>query len=215
MGKAERYSRVLAEQPVRLPHRGGFLQAAYAYLAANAEADTRQLGGISPETERGLLEGWALENGRMIDASFFDALTFVEGKSEHHVFHHPQAPGCLLKRWNDKPYFPRDYLERWMLSNLLFGDEADLEGFTTHSESRRVVPVIRQPFRTGVIPDEASVYATLEALGFERTEKSGVWIYRELGIDIADVEPHNFVQEPESGRVFPIDLRPGFLPQCG
>jgi hypothetical protein len=150
---------------------------------------------------------WARENGREIDPASFQGVADAEAGGEHSVFLDKET-GRVIKL--TKPglygYHAEDageYLQRWALSNRLFGDDATFEGITQLEGEDDFRAVFSQSFVPGrdSTPEEVADY--LKGKGF--AEYEGNWVHPILGVTIRDtLTAGNAITTPE-GEVAPID----------
>jgi hypothetical protein len=202
---AQRIRETLAGTRLLPPGRGGLLQAAYADARAGSGAVRQEQGAVSDpiESERQRLVQWALKNKRFKGWRDIAAYGTPDHEgTEHAVFF---RDGRVLKVTHDKPVFVADYLERHILHDAAFDDETEIDAVFVRPEGGRLGIVISQPIRVGEHPSEETIARAMDEMGFERTGEADSW--RGHGITIADAGPKNWIQDPETQLITPIDLR--------
>ena len=214
---------------------GRFLEAAdYARQGAPADAKHAQATDAEISRQARRIREWANQTGSLIPPDQFRTLHPVSISTSEHTVYYDAAQNRAVKvtfpgefgwvpafdngRWNLGIAMPLDYLRRWQLFNLVFGDDVRLEGATVSAEPSMVIggkiepvsAVISQRWHEAANPNSpaptsAEVSAFLRGLGFEPLPGSfGGWLRANDDIVLLDAFPDNFVKT-KSG-IMPIDL---------
>lgn len=158
----------------------------------------------------------AQTNRAVIPGQWLETLEELEGGNEHETFRDPSNPSWRIKVTNPnlslsngRPRIPplteAQYLERWQLSNLVFGDGSQWLGIIPDPQGTRIV--IRQPEVEAADPANPhpsipEINAWLRKAGFEY--QSGAWMREADGVVIGDAHEGNFIKTANGIR--PIDL---------
>lgn len=211
------------------------LEAAADYLrrgcTADAECAQNEIGETTLQIR--LLGQWAFEAGRLTSLDSFLALSLVSDcTSEHKVYFDSDRNRAVKQtlpgqfgwvpsrdhgRWTLGIAKPLDYLLRWILFNIVFGDAVELEGVAgidssmvigEKAESLSII-VSQHWHRASDInhpaPSTAEISMFLRKLGFEPIPNSfHGWQRAADNVVLLDARPDNFIKT--SGGVAPIDL---------
>ncbi len=203
---------------------GDSLSRAIGFVAG----DHRTNGG-QRETARGNgTSGATSQAAQLADAAGVPLLTADAfknhqerpGGNEHDVFIDPKDTGRAVKVTLPNfglsqgrrvaPLTVRDYLERWKLSNEIFGDDARLVGVIDDPKGLRLVmsqPWVKAADTKQAHPTGKEVPNWLRAAGFEY--QSGAWVRAEDGVILNDEHDGNWIKTTEGLR--PIDVVMGRL----
>jgi hypothetical protein len=214
---------------------GRFLEAAAEYLRRGAPSNKKHAQDETGETARqiDLLRRWASQEGCLISPERLAKFPLLSDRtSEHKVFFDltrkraikqtlPGQFGWIPKldqsRWTLGIATPLDYLNRWLLFNLVLGDDVQLEGISTEGASmiigdttEPVSIIVSQRWHRAVDPNdpaptENEISAFFHKLHFHRLPNSfHGWQRASDGIIILDARPDNFIKTKVG--VAPIDL---------
>jgi hypothetical protein len=214
---------------------GSFLEAAAEHLRRGAPPNKKHAQDETRETARQieLLRAWASEKGCVISPERLSEFRLVsEGTSEHKVFFDPARNRAIKQtlpgqfgwfpkldhsRWTLGIATPLDYLERWILFNIIFADDVRLEGVTLQGGTiiigQKTEPlslIISQRWHPAddpnhPAPTETEISMFLHKLGFYPLPNSFYgWQRPEDGIVILDARPDNFIKTRDG--IAPIDL---------
>ena len=232
---------LLHEQAAAAPrsedHRraGSLGEAAQALLGAGAGAG----GGIEALQVERLVE-WAEKNGCLIPDVEWTALPLVSSSTSEHEVRHCAEDQRAWKRtwpgtfgfiprfdaagWMPRPATPLEYLQRFEIQNLIFGDAVQVEGVMISPEPSLVIGVgaggvslvVSQPWLDAADekqphPTADEVAEVMRSAGFEAVPGAFFgWLRREDGILVLDARPDNFIKTVRG--VLPIDLHLTRLP---
>ena len=185
---------------------GGVSQDAYADVARNAGPIAEKQGVSREDGERLALIQWAVRNKRVIPPAKFANRAGDDGGVEHKVFY-KEFGDRVGKVTLDKPQYPLEYLKRMALSDAVFASGEKLEGITFHPGSRRLALVISQDFVKGEHPTEPEIDAWMAARGFPKASDKTHGFYVGHGLVVADASPKNWIKNPQTGTLTPIDIR--------
>jgi hypothetical protein len=126
----------------------------------------------------------------ILDPKLFERVSDA-GAGEHSIFF-DKASGRVVRvtKAGYVGFSGKDveaYIQRWALSNRLFGDDAVIEGILKMPGKEDFSLVVSQPFITGrssTAEDEALIRDYLLGRGF--SEHDGYWIHPYLGIEVRD-----------------------------
>lgn len=168
-----------------------------------------------------LLQGWCEDRGLIVSGAAEPAKS---GGKEHDVtfmpelgrwlkFTKPNAAGYMVEVVDGRPMMlpatPLKYLERWSLSNRLFGDQVEFLGIQKATNGKRLVVSQPDVEAIGVVDWEAlesyihKIAIPLKFEGFLGGYGSRGYLMRRIGI--FDVRPENCVLSI-SGHIIPIDF---------
>lgn len=207
------------------PNTSSILTKAIAALrdhaAAGGGAVSGQRGAPTETGTRGAdgaLLRFARSHGLVSSEEWLGLLPPLEGGNEHEVFQLADDPGHVLKVTepdlrlrNGRDRIPKvtslQYLVRWHLSNLAFGDAAELVAVFETPDGLRIG--MRQPFvpaadRLAPNPPQREINSWLRGAGFDY--HSGAWIRKEDGLVMVDTHEGNFVVTPEGIRPVDVEL---------
>ena len=139
--------------------------------------------------------------------------------NEHQVWHLPDEglflkatwPNCFGMRVIYRPHeerlaSPIEYLERWLISNQIFGDSVDFLGVIEEASGMRLI--ITQPAIVGepATEDEINDFFLSKAWSKLEIEGNTAYVDFEQAIAISDTHRGNIIAL-KSGLLLPIDLR--------
>jgi peptide/nickel transport system ATP-binding protein len=207
--------------PHEEPHRknpSNALESAKDYLRRSARSDRSQPSGEIRETERQeqlrALVTWAMESGRLIPADRY--LTPDDLGAEHRVYFDPELSsavkvtntnrcGMCYEMGEPVAATPLEYFCRWELHNLLFADDAELEGVIDSPSG--VALVMRQRWIVGSVPTQEQIAESMSVLGFGPTSIPECFYREEDNMAVMDCHDGNFLIG-EDGEVLAIDVIP-------
>ncbi len=194
------------------------LESAQSYLGTSASPDRKEQDSASRASQREeqlrALLVWAKETENLIPADRY--LTPDEMGAEHRVYFDTlrclaikvtNTNRCGMSYCNGEPdsATPLEYLARWQMQNVIFGDDAELEGVIESPSG--IALVMRQRWIVGIVPEEERITALLGRLGFEQTLLPECYYRASDDIAVMDCHDGNFLMEA-SGLVVPIDVIP-------
>lgn len=128
--------------------------------------------------------------------------------AEHNVW--MSGAFSVLKATKDREINPASYLENAILQNAAFNDQIELECVFIYP-SGRIGILVSQPFRDGKHPtSQEPIDSFMADQGFRKI--GTLPIYEGHGVKISDAGPRNWIQNPATGSVIPIDLQISLLP---
>jgi hypothetical protein len=203
--------------------------------AASALADRfAASSGIPSLEEAKFLQSWIEDRGCLIPEHDWLALPSISRQTAEHEVRFRESDHRAVKRtwpgtfgftprfesgtWIARPAWPAEYLKRFALQNMLFGDSVRLEGGMISEEPSLVLGqasgglslVISQPWLDAANPlsphpSEAELRPYLSARGFSPLFQSFYgWIDEAFGYVLLDAKEDNFILT-EAG-ILPIDL---------
>lgn len=192
-------------------------------VSPDGAAHGAEEGFDAPERQWTALREWAALRGKILPLTF--PAPEREGGREHDVTLHeptgrwikytkPSASGYTVS-WRDdgSPYLhnalPRDYLQRLIWQNEVFGDDIHLVGLWPEAPHRWRI-VTTQPGLQGTRATLDELSAAFVAVGFALLPWRGVGYEGSLalrfeGFDIWDVHPANVLLSPD-GLPLPLDV---------
>ena len=196
----------------------GSLESAQAYLAASARADRKEPGVANRASERQrqlrALVAWARAAGCLIPHERYQ--TPEEMGAEHRVFYDAKrqmavkvtnSNRCGMTYLEGQPdaALPSEYLERWRLQNVIFADDAELEGVIESVAG--ISLVVRQRWIAGAVQEDHQIAQLLADLGFEATHQLECFYRPSDNVALMDCHEGNFILG-DDGLVYPIDVIP-------
>jgi len=200
--------------------------------ALGERADSGEgLGGVEEEV---FLKQWLRGNDTLLSDEEWGSLKPISSHTSEHEVRYRIADHRAVKRtwpgtfgnmpklvdghWQPSPATPREYLDRWVLQNELFGDDVKLEGGMLSSGPSMILGmppdglslVISQPWldaldRHDPHPGEFEISTLLKDRGFESLFRSLYgWRHLDEGIIVLDAKPDNFIKT--NAGILPIDL---------
>lgn len=166
---------------------------------------------------------WGQKLGVILNQEIISDYRSVSSGAEHEVFF-DEANQKAIKITRDGSYghsvtagpgrsaLPREYLQRWLLQNSIFGDSAQLVGLIPGESFPRFV--ISQNWITAhpknPLPEQSEIDAYFHELGFENYGDFGVPVYYSTDLDVVvlDASSNNIFRD-EHGNLVAIDVVAG------